>query len=334
MTVMMPPPLAPVTPLEAPRPERRRARWINWLVLAAAVGATAMLDPGAPVVVVLVFVLVVPFEKLFPRHHQRIRRPEVGTDIGYAALQPGLSIIGIAVAVVFGVVSLAWLPGLLIRPLVVAIPVAVQPVVAFLLFDFTIYWVHRWSHEVSFLWRFHAVHHSTRKLDWVSGFRAHPADGALLAPAFIFLIAAGFDPEVAGALVIVQIVTGLFLHANVRWRWRPLHRIVITPEFHHWHHANEPHAINTNYSVFLPAWDLLFGTYRMPRDARPQVYGIAEYMPSGIVAQLKHPVRGLPGPRWVLRHPLLATKRTWRALPGGLAQVRTSTLRPTRARTF
>ena len=71
-------------------------------------------------------------------------------------------------------------------------------------------------------------------------------------------------------LAVVQIVTGLFLHANVRWRWRPLHRVVITPEFHHWHHADEAVADNSNYSVFLPVWDILFGTYLMPADRRPR----------------------------------------------------------------
>jgi len=108
------------------------------------------------------------------------------------------------------------------------------------------------------------VHHSTEQLDWVSGFRNHPFDGAIVAPPFFFLIAAGFDATFTGVLAVVQLVTGLFLHANVRWRWRPLHRIVITPEFHHWHHANETDAHNSNYSVFLPLWDIVFGTYYMP----------------------------------------------------------------------
>ena len=44
------------------------------------------------------------------------------------------------------------------------------------------------------------------------------------------------------------------------------HRIVITPEFHHWHHANEVDAHNSNYSVFLPLWDIVFGTFRNPKE--------------------------------------------------------------------
>ena len=137
----------------------------------------------------------------------------------------------------------------------------------------------------------------------------------------MFLLAAGFSPEFTGALAVIQFVLGIFLHANVRWRLRWLHRVMITPEFHHWHHANEPGAINANYSVFLPAWDLLFGTYFMPRHRRPGVYGISEYMPAGMAAQLWHPLRGMGNPLRALRHPfrsLRALLRGLRALVGDL----------------
>jgi sterol desaturase/sphingolipid hydroxylase (fatty acid hydroxylase superfamily) len=234
----------------------------------------------------------------------------------------------LVVAVVVGVVSLAWLPGLALRPVVALIPAPVAPFVALVVFDLVIYWVHRWSHEVPFLWRFHAVHHSTEHLDWVSGFRLHPFDGALLAPPFIFLLAAGFQPEVAGVLAVVQIVTGLFLHANVRWRWRPLHRVVITPEFHHWHHTNDPQAIHSNYSVFLPVWDQLFGTYFMPRHRRPVNYGIDEFMPQGVVAQLRYPFRGLGNPLRVVRHPIRAVKTLARGAWTMIGQIHASTTRP------
>ncbi len=257
---------------------------------AVAIGLAISREPVA--IVVAVFVLVVPFEKLFPRHRdQPVRRPGVGTDLAYALSAPALQVITLAVAVVVGLATFAWLPGLAINPLVAMLPPAILPFVGIALFDLATYWVHRWSHEVPLLWRFHAIHHSPEKLDWISGFRNHPFDGAILAPPFVFLLAAGFDAVFTGILAAVQIVTGLFLHANVRWRWRPLHRIVITPEFHHWHHANEADAINTNYSVFLPLWDIVFGTYYMPATVRPLRYGVAEHIPDGMAAQLKHPFR-------------------------------------------
>ena len=327
-----PPPAAATDPaLDWPPPRRRRPRVRRVIEAAAvlAIVATALAFDRSPLVIgAVVFVLVVPFEKLFPRHRgQRIRRPHLRTDLAYLLAGPVLNVLGLWVAVVVGVVSLFWIPGLALRPLVALIPAAALPVAGVLAFDLAVYWVHRWSHEVPFLWRFHAVHHSTEHLDWVSGFRAHPFDGALLAPPFVFLLAAGFRPELAGVFVVVQIVTGLFLHANVRWRLRPLQRIVITPEFHHWHHTNDPRAIHSNYSVFLPVWDQVFGTYYVPADRRPDRYGIDEYMPAGMVAQLRWPLRGAGNPVRAVRRPWSAAKGLLRFVRQLVGQIVRSTTR-------
>ena len=302
-----PSPFQPPPPVVTPR-SRGGRRWLTRLVALILIGVSLAIDAGAVAIVPLVFVLVVPFEKLFPRHRQPIRRPHLGTDVGYALAGSLLNVVSLIVAVPVAVLSLAWVPGLLLRPVVGMLPAAVMPFLAVALFDLAIYWTHRWYHEVPFLWRFHAIHHSTERLDWISGFRSHPLDGTLIGPAVVFRLAAGFNPELTGVLAVVQIVMGIFLHANVRWRLRPFHKLVITPEFHHWHHANEPGAINSNYSVFLPGWDLLFGTYFMPSDRRPRRYGVEEYIPQGIVSQLRHPLRDLPPIRrlvWAgLRHPI------------------------------
>ena len=107
----------------------------------------------------------------------------------------------------------------------------------------------------------------------------------------------------------------------------------MTPEFHHWHHADEEGAINSNYSVFLPLWDIVFGTYFMPADRRPQRYGVTEPMPPGVVRQLLHPFRGLRTPRQLVRHPLRAVRDTARAVRRGLGQMRASARRPSHGRT-
>ena len=298
-------------------------------MLAAVVTGVA-LDSTVLLGVVALFVLVVPFEKLFPRHSQPLRRPGLYTDLAYAMAQPVLGAAGIVVAVVVGVASLAWLPGLAIRPLVAQVPPVPKMLVGVALFDLAIYWAHRWGHEVPFLWRFHSIHHSNERMDWISGLRVHPLDGALIAPAFVFLLGAGFNNEFAGALAVIQLVTGLFLHANVRWRWRPLHRIVATPEFHHWHHSNERDAHCSNYSAFLPAWDLAFGTYFVPKDRRPQRYGVDEPIPAGMVDQLWYPLRGVARPWSFLRHPGAGARHLTRLVRRGLGQMRASAHRPRR----
>ncbi len=297
------------------------------MALAAIAGGIA-LDAEALFGIPFLFALVVPFEKLFPRHRQRVRRPGLGTDLAYAMAQPALGAVGIVVAAVIGILSLAWLPGLALRPLVDQLPGGLRLLVGIALFDLAGYWAHRWGHEVPFLWRFHSIHHSSDRLDWISGLRLHPLDGALIAPAFVLLIGAGFSGEFTGLLAVVQFVTGLFLHANVRWRWRRLHRLVATPEFHHWHHANEVDAHCTNYSAFLPAWDLAFGTYFMPGHRRPARYGVDDPVPAGLADQLLYPARGLGRPWPYLRHPGCGARHLARLVRRGLGQMAASARRP------
>ena len=293
------------------------------------VGASVAIDQTILVALPLLFVLVVPFEKMFPRHRgQALRRPHALLDLRYALASGLFGIVSLVFAIIIGVASLAWLPGLAVRPLVGLIPAIALPFVGIAVFDMAIYWAHRWSHEVPALWRFHAVHHSTEQLDWVSGFRGHPFDGAVVAPAAVFLLAAGFSATFTGVLAAIQILTGLFLHANVRWRWRPLHRLVITPEFHHWHHANEAEAFNTNYSVFLPLWDIVFGTYYMPANKRPLRYGVSDSIPTTMAGQLHYPFVGVRSPRDMLRHPWLGARSGLRSLRSLWCDIRRSTLRP------
>jgi sterol desaturase/sphingolipid hydroxylase (fatty acid hydroxylase superfamily) len=324
------PPSPPPPPAPSPSWVTRR-RWLAGAVTAALVIGGIALDQEVIGTVIALFVLIVPFEKLFPRHEQRVRRPELGTDLAHAAAGGPLAVIGLLIGGAIALLSLAWVPALLLRPLVLALPPAASLGAGFLLFDLAVYWTHRFAHEVPFWWRFHKIHHSTKRLDWISGVRNHPIDGVIGAPAFVLLIVSGFSLQVSGVLLIAQTIVGLFLHANVRWRLRPLHRIVATPEFHHWHHSNERAAHHTNYSGFLPLWDVLFGTYRMPADQRPSVYGIDEELPPGIVGQLWAPMQGLRSVRIIVRHPIRTLEETVAAVKRGLGQMKASaTRRPPR----
>lgn len=276
------------------------------LLATIIIGSGVFISLEGVTIVIFLFIVVVPFERLFPRQkHQGFKRPHLDLDIGYAMAAPFLNIIALAVGIFVGIVSLAWIPGLLIAPYVAMIPSQYKLIVGILLFDMTTYWAHRFYHEVPILWKFHSIHHSTEHMDWVSGFRGHPFDGTLIVPAIVFLLAAGFETEQIGFLAIFQIVFGLFLHANVRFRFKIFDRFIMTPEFHHWHHSNEEDAIWSNYSTFLPLWDMLFGTYFMPKDdRRPQIYGVDEIVPMTMAEQLKYPFEGKKNPLRFLRHPL------------------------------
>ncbi len=317
-------------PGEEPPTRSGWQRWALRIIAALLAGWGLHTSDFEPLGTILIlFLIVVPFEKIFPRHKgQKTLRPHLATDLAYAMAAPVLNTVGLIVAGILAVLSLLWVPGLLLRPLVALIPDWAMPIVAFVLFDFIVYWSHRFYHEVPFLWRFHAIHHSTEHLDWISGFRAHPLDGALIAPAFVFLIAAGFSPETSGVIALLQILLGLFFHANVRWKLKPIQKLVQTPEFHHWHHSNHPEALWSNYAGFLPIWDILFGTWYMPGHG-PEEYGVDEHIPEGMAEQLLHPFRGLwPNPWEILRHPFRSIGKLFRFLRALLKEMWASARRP------
>lgn len=265
-------------------------RWFHIVAIVIAIATSLIFGIGEAGGVVALFIILVPFEKMFRRHDQPIRRKGLRTDLTYAIVSPVLNVGGVVVGIGMALLVFPiFLPALLLRPLVLGQPGWLMAVEGIVLLDILIYWTHRLSHEVGFFWRFHAIHHSSEKMDWISGIRAHPFDGVIIVIPAVFLLVAGFQLEVVGVAAVVQAVLGLLAHANIRWRLRPLHRIVMTPEFHHWHHSCHPEAIHTNYSVFLPLWDMIWGTYYMPADRRPLVYGQNENSPTSVPGQMLSP---------------------------------------------
>jgi sterol desaturase/sphingolipid hydroxylase (fatty acid hydroxylase superfamily) len=168
----------------------------------------------------------------------------------------------------------------------------VQAIEVIVVLDFMGYWFHRAFHRGR-LWRFHAVHHSPRRVTWLSSVRLHPVNDLVPRVAQVMLLLTlGFDPAVlAGAVPALAFYT-LLLHARVPWRFGPLRFVLASPAFHRWHHAAQADGRGRNFAGFLPIWDLLFGTYYVPRDAQPRQFGApGEAVPEGFWAQMVWPFR-------------------------------------------
>jgi sterol desaturase/sphingolipid hydroxylase (fatty acid hydroxylase superfamily) len=188
------------------------------------------------------------------------------------------------VAILFDPVRIDWV-GLL--PLIIQVPALL------LVADFTQYWVHRSFHASRWLWPFHAIHHSIEQMDWLAGSRLHLLDvivtrGLTYVPIFVL----GFSERALMVYVFIVAVQATFIHANVKWAFKPLQRIVVTPAFHHWHHSAEPQSIDKNFAVHTPVWDLLFGTYYLP-GRWPEAYGLAHQrdVPARWTSQFVYPFR-------------------------------------------
>ncbi|MBC8093800.1 MAG: sterol desaturase family protein, partial [Pseudonocardia sp.] len=170
-------------------------------------------------------------------------------------------------------------------------PVAAQFVAAVLVSDLVNYWSHRALHEVPILWRVHAVHHSSEDLDWLSTSRGHPIDQILVAAAATLpLYAVGVDLSLAGGVLAVNFLFPFLVHANTRLTLRPLSAVVVTPAFHHRHHARERDAVNRNYGAIFSFWDRIFGSWHLP-DRMPLAYGTDTPVARGWAGQMLHPFR-------------------------------------------
>ena len=254
------------------------------LIVAARVGYKAA---GG---VLFGFALLTPLERIFRRHDQPVRRPGLRTDVVHLLLTSALATAASVLPAIVGFIVTRPLPRLDV--VVARWPLGVQAIWAIFWIELVVYWAHRLLHRVPLFWRFHKIHHSSLRLDWIAGARVHPFDrGIGVSLAVVPVLVLGVRPIQFGAFAAVQGIFAVLLHANVRWRLRPLGRVVATTEFHHWHHSLGDDARDANYAAFLPIFDVIFGTYHMPPDARPERYGVWDHVPYGWWAQLKDPFR-------------------------------------------
>lgn len=172
-------------------------------------------------------------------------------------------------------------------------PIALQLGEAVLVADLAGYAAHRAFHAVPWLWRFHAVHHSSEALDWLAGSRLHLVDAVVTrAVVFVPLFLLGFERAALTGYLLWVSFQATWIHANLRGRSPLLERVLATPRFHHWHHAAEPEARDKNFAVHLPVLDRLFGTLYLPAEGRwPERYGIdGNPVPPGWLRQLVYPL--------------------------------------------
>lgn len=231
-------------------------------------------------------------ERLFPLYkNQALFRKHWQNDLthfGFNHLLIGfmLLVVNYAIHHVFGWMVKeqwqAWIQDLWFVP---------QLLLCIFLADMVEYWTHRAYHEVPFLWRFHAVHHSTETLDWLAGSRLHFLE-IIVTRVLILgaLYVAGFSKGVLDAYILVVGFQAVFNHANIHVNWGPIRHVIVTPDFHHWHHSSDDEAIDRNYAAHFSFIDRLFGTAVDSEKKFPDNYGVVgNYVPDGFMKQQLFP---------------------------------------------
>lgn len=174
-------------------------------------------------------------------------------------------------------------------------PLLAQLALALVVVELVEYTFHRLMHEVPFLWRIHATHHSAPRLYWLNSARFHPIDLFLVSSVkMVPLAVCGAGPPVFALVTLFAAIHGAYQHANLPVRLGPLNWIFSMTELHRWHHSKRMEEANHNYGGNLAVWDVVFGTRYLPKDREPpEAIGIEALpaFPMGFWANLASPFR-------------------------------------------
>lgn len=172
-------------------------------------------------------------------------------------------------------------------------PMFAQVGLGLLIAEFGLYWGHRLAHEWPWLWRFHAVHHSIKKLWFFNTGRFHFIDTLKsLLLAGLLLAVAGAPNSVVIWIGAITAYIGFLTHCNVRMHTGWIGYVFNTPRLHRWHHSMDLKEGNKNYGENLMLWDVLFGTfYDETHRQPPREIGIRDAMPRRFIGQLLAPFR-------------------------------------------
>lgn len=248
---------------------------VDWLILAFLGSAFIFLS----------------LEKMFPKYKdQVILRKEWGLDLFYFCFNH-LAISAILIYGNYHVSHFDWAVSPTLQAFLQSTPILIQFLLVVICADFVLYWEHRVYHEVKILWPVHAVHHSVENMDWLAGSRGHffqvfSERAMVMVPLYLL----GVDETALNIYVTLAALQAVLIHCNCGLSFGFLKYIIVTPQFHHWHHSSEKPAIDTNYSAHTILFDWLFNTMHLPGKHWPAEYGTTKKLPRTYIGQTFYPI--------------------------------------------
>ena len=242
--------------------------------------------------ILVLSLIFIPIEMFLPKRFEQTKfHPEWKTDLIYL-FKAQLLVQYTAVAVklpaelFFSDIGMEQL-----QNLVSHLPFLLQLFLAMFVADLFQYLIHRLFHANSFLWRFHAVHHSIKYVDWISGSRLHVVDIFVTRSfSYIPLYVLGFSNDVFYVYVVIVAIQAVLAHANTRIPFGPLKYLLVTPQYHQWHHSKDKKIYDKNFAIHFPFIDKIFGTYYLPEENWAEEMGLEnEKFPKGYFRQFIYP---------------------------------------------
>ncbi len=167
-------------------------------------------------------------------------------------------------------------------------------IVSLIVVDFSSFFTHYFQHKIPILWEFHKIHHSAKVLHPLSNYREHPIDNVSYAittgislgvvnGAFAFLFSVT-PAELFTPLLGIGIAAFSFnffgfhlRHSHIWLRWPGILAFIFgCPAHHQIHHSCKPKHIDKNFAFQLPIWDILFGTFYLPKQEEELEIGLGD----------------------------------------------------------
>jgi sterol desaturase/sphingolipid hydroxylase (fatty acid hydroxylase superfamily) len=230
---------------------------------------------------------ITPVQEITPRSNYILN-----WKITFSNLLLAPACLALAVLSTLGLVSMTGFPSLQVPTAAVSIGIPFLDIIlqgamifftACFLADFSYYWWHRAQHKIAFLWEIHKQHHSDENLNSTTIYRSHflePAGQAVVRVLTVGLIFDTTEPPhtllAISAGVLLPALWDYFIHANVRVD--ALHRLLpffSVPQFHWIHHSKMPEHRDKNFAIWLPLFDIAFGSYYHPRVDEYPATGLA-----------------------------------------------------------
>ncbi|MEH6589934.1 MAG: sterol desaturase family protein [Halioglobus sp.] len=147
-------------------------------------------------------------------------------------------------------------------------------VIAFVVYDFCYYWLHRMGHERTILWAAHVAHHQSEDYNLTTALR-QTSSGFLLSWVFyIPMYLLGMPVEVVVTVGALSLIYQFWVHSEHIPKLGWYEKFFVTASNHRVHHAQNDIYLDRNYGGVFIIWDRLFGTFQEELDDEPSVYGI------------------------------------------------------------
>jgi len=217
------------------------------------------------------FLLLVVFEKWYGwyRGKDTVRNLDMISSLSSGVTNVVKDVLGISIAIM----SYSWMVDHLA---IVHIKSSIALyLVAFIVLDFSGYWVHRIAHQYNFFWNNHIIHHSSEEFNLACALRQSISVFVRIFT-FLLLPAAllGVPGQVIAVVAPIQLFAQFWYHTQHIGKMGILEYILVTPSHHRVHHAINPEYLDKNYSQIFIWWDKWFGTFQPELDHIPPVYGI------------------------------------------------------------